>query len=355
MKNLTNLKEIPTSWYTDEAIFLQEQRSILTPDLNYVGHALMVPKINDYHVLPDQSQMIFHHQEGYLIVSNICRHRQAIMLNGRGNTSKIICPVHKWNYDNRGQFLNAPGFTEDVCLNLSARPIQSWRGILMDGKGDPNTIFSALSKAPELDFSDYVYSNTVTYDYQFNWKIFIDVYLDDYHIKSFHPGLRDLVDSNHISWEYADKYSVQKLGINKHFPKSNSINYRYWQEALFDYWKGKLPKHAAVWYLVYPATMIECYPEMVAISTLKPINPHECINQIDFFYPKTIVAEYPELIEFSRLAYMETADEDEEICNRIFKGKRLLTSQGKDDIGPYEAVTEEGIPIFHHYLLKNLY
>lgn len=355
MASLTNIKEIPTTWYTDEAVFLQEQKSILTQELNYVGHELMIPNVNDYHVLPDQSQTIFHHREGYLIVSNICRHRQAIMLNGRGNTNKIICPVHKWSYDNSGQFLNAPGFSEEVCLNLNARPLKSWRGLLMDGKDEPNAIFDALSKETTLDFTDYVYSNTVTYHYQFNWKIFIDVYLDDYHIKPFHPGLRGLVDSSQITWEYAKKYSVQKVGMNKHFPKSNSIHYRRWQEALFDYWKGKLPPHAAVWYLLYPATMIECYPEMIAISTLKPINPHECYNYVDFFYPQQIVSDYPEIIEYSRLAYMETADEDEEICNRIFQGKKLLTDKGQDDIGPYESFSEEGIPVFHQYLLKNLY
>ena len=33
------------------------------------------------------------------LLSNVCRHRQAIMLNGRGHTQNIVCPLHRWTYD----------------------------------------------------------------------------------------------------------------------------------------------------------------------------------------------------------------------------------------------------------------
>ena len=36
------------------------------------------------------------------LLSNICRHRQAIMLTASGNVQNIVCPVHRWTYDLSG-------------------------------------------------------------------------------------------------------------------------------------------------------------------------------------------------------------------------------------------------------------
>jgi phenylpropionate dioxygenase-like ring-hydroxylating dioxygenase large terminal subunit len=33
------------------------------------------------------------------LLSNVCRHRQSLLLEGRGNAQNIVCPVHRWTYD----------------------------------------------------------------------------------------------------------------------------------------------------------------------------------------------------------------------------------------------------------------
>ena len=43
-------------------------------------------------------------RDGVELISNVCRHRQAVMLRGRGNTgSNIVCPLHRWTYDLQGR------------------------------------------------------------------------------------------------------------------------------------------------------------------------------------------------------------------------------------------------------------
>ena len=38
------------------------------------------------------------------LLSNVCRHRQALMKRGRGSTGgNIVCPLHRWTYDMQGQ------------------------------------------------------------------------------------------------------------------------------------------------------------------------------------------------------------------------------------------------------------
>ena len=36
--------------------------------------------------------------------------RQAIMLEGAGNSKHIVCPIHRWTYDPAGHLIGAPHF-----------------------------------------------------------------------------------------------------------------------------------------------------------------------------------------------------------------------------------------------------
>ena len=40
----------------------------------------------------------------------------------------------------------------------------------------------------------------------YNWKTFIEVYLEDYHVGPFHPGLGQFVTCDDLSWEFGDWY-----------------------------------------------------------------------------------------------------------------------------------------------------
>jgi phenylpropionate dioxygenase-like ring-hydroxylating dioxygenase large terminal subunit len=54
----------------------------------YVGHALAVPEIGDHYALPQEGEgrALVRTPQGIELISNVCRHRQAVMLRGRGNT-----------------------------------------------------------------------------------------------------------------------------------------------------------------------------------------------------------------------------------------------------------------------------
>ena len=63
--------------------------------------------------------------------------------------------------------------------------------------------------AVDLDFSGFVYDRTTVTEYAFNWKTFIEVYLEDYHVVPYHPGLGPFVDCEQLKWEYGANWSVQ--------------------------------------------------------------------------------------------------------------------------------------------------
>ena len=123
--------------YLDEAVLEAERRLLFEPGRGYAGHELLVPNQGDYHVSgAEEGWALVHTPSGIRQVSNVCRHRQSVILEGRGNARNIVCPLHRWTYDMKGELLGAPHFPENPCLNLGKTPLQNWRGMLFAGRRD---------------------------------------------------------------------------------------------------------------------------------------------------------------------------------------------------------------------------
>ena len=90
--------QLSVSSYFDADLFQREQGLIFSDSPRYVGHELMVPQPGDFHTLPQEGEgrALVRTPRGVELISNVCRHRQAVMLRGRGNTSSnVVCPLHR--------------------------------------------------------------------------------------------------------------------------------------------------------------------------------------------------------------------------------------------------------------------
>ncbi len=120
---------LPPHVYFDEAIFQKELELLFRGGPGYVGHAGTVPKIGDYHTLKQEynGRMLVHNRAGIELISNICRHRQAIIQKGDGNTKHITCPLHKWSWNLQGEMQGAPHFGTNPCMHLRTWSLENWR------------------------------------------------------------------------------------------------------------------------------------------------------------------------------------------------------------------------------------
>ncbi|MBI1174298.1 MAG: Rieske 2Fe-2S domain-containing protein [Sideroxydans sp.] len=346
----------PLSWFFDPRVWEVEQRVLFEQGSGYVGHELMVPSLGDYHVLDwmDNARMLVRNENGVELLSNICRHRQATMLTGRGNAKNIMCPLHRWTYQMDGQLLGAPHFPQNPCLHLNKTPLQRWNGLLFTG---PRNIAKDLATVPafsEIDFNGYMLDRVEVDEYAFNWKTFIEVYQEDYHVGPFHPGLGKFVDCDDLAWEFGDWYSVQTVGINNALKKPGSPVYEKWAEQVLRYNNGQLPKYGAIWLTYYPNIMVEWYPNTLVVSTIVPRGPDACTNIVEFYYPEDIVLFERDYVEAEKKAYRETAVEDDTICLRMHQGRKSLYQRGIEEVGPYQSPTEDGLLHFHEFLRRNL-
>ena len=347
--------QLSVSTYFDADLFGREMELIYQSAPRYLGHELAVPEVGDFHTLlqEQEGRTLVRTAGGVELLSNVCRHRQALMLRGRGNTgSNIVCPLHRWTYDTRGQLIGAPHFADDPCLNLRNYPLQNWNGLLFEaprGGRDVAADLARLGPKADLDFSGYVFDSVHLHECAYNWKTFIEVYLEDYHVAPFHPGLGGFVSCEDLRWEFGAQHSVQTVGANNALAKAGSATYRKWHDAVLAYRNGVPPKHGAIWLTYYPGVMVEWYPHVLVVSTLFPQGPDKTLNMVEFFYPEEIAAFEREFVEAEQAAYWETCAEDDEIALRMDAGRKALLARGDDEVGPYQSPMEDGMQQFHEW------
>ena len=359
--------QLPVSSYFDAALLQRERELLFQQGPRYVGHAHAVPEAGDYYVLPQEKggRALVRKPDGSIeLLSNCCRHRQAIMLQGRGNLNtegaghaggNIVCPIHRWTYSCSGELLGAPHFAEDPGLHLPNYQLREWNGLLFEDNGrDIAADLAGMGPRAELNFDGYVLDRVEMHTCNYNWKTFIEVYLEDYHVGPFHPGLGNFVTCEDLRWEFSREYSVQTVGIANALRQSGSPVYQRWQKALLDYRSGEQPKFGAIWLTYYPHIMVEWYPHVLTVSTLYPVSVNQTMNMVEFYYPEDIAAFERGFVEAQRAAYMETCIEDDEIGERMDAGRKALLARGDNEVGPYQSPMEDGMQHFHEWYRKAL-
>ena len=398
--------QLPVSSYFDPALYALEMERIFKHGPRYVGHTLAVPNVGDYYALPQEKagRALVRNAGGIELISNVCRHRQAVMLQGRGSllhndkgaqSGNIVCPLHRWTYSGAhaggngkfsagppqgelapsggsdprsggawghhqsGMLIGAPHFAQDPCLHLNNYPLQEWNGLLFEANGiDVASQLAHMGPRADLSFDGFVLDRVEMHECNYNWKTFIEVYLEDYHVGPFHPGLGQFVTCDDLRWEFKDHYSVQTVGVANRLGKADatggSPTYERWQKALLNYTGGVPPKFGAIWLTYYPHTMVEWYPHVLTVSTLYPMGPNKTMNMVEFYYPEEIAAFEREFVEAQQAAYMETCVEDDEIAERMDAGRAALLARGDNEMGPYQSPMEDGMQHFHEWYRRQV-
>jgi phenylpropionate dioxygenase-like ring-hydroxylating dioxygenase large terminal subunit len=95
--------------------------------------------------------------------------------------------------------------------------------------------------------------------------------------------------------------------------------------------------------------MVEWYPHVLCVSTLSPQDVDRTLNVVEFYYPEDIALFEREFIEAEQAAYMETAIEDDDIGERMDRGRHALLMEGRNEVGPYQSPMEDGMQHFHEF------
>jgi choline monooxygenase len=272
---------------------------------------------------------------------NVCRHRAGPVAEDCGSRKLFRCGYHGWTYSLDGRLLNAPEMEGTCDFQLSdfgLRRVQAgeWGGLIfvnLDDSAEP--LMAALSELPaqteKFDLPRLRFYKRHDYVMECNWKVYIDNFLEGYHLPSVHPSLNRELDYSQYDITIYARHSVQSSPIRG--PENEAdVSRRYAQS------RGDL---AAEYYWIFPNWMLNCYPDNMSLNIVLPLGPERCVAVFAWFFPPEVLkTDAPETtFKFSD----EIQLEDGRICEIVY---RNLQSRSYSR-GRYSVKQERGLRHFH--------
>lgn len=347
---------LPVSWYFDPEILKIERQHLFAPGPKYGGHTSLVRKDGDYFTLGGQQtgKLLVRSNGQPHLVSNSCRHRQAEMLTGCGNTKNIVCPVHNWAYDLDGRQLAAPHFKENPCLDLERTALTEWNGLLFAGPRDIHREVSPLASWTELDTTNYTLERVDEEEHDLNWKVFLEVYLEDYHIGVVHPGFRVFVDPTDLKGALqavgGERFFCEQVNVRWPLPPAATPAFAEYQKVLMDVLAGRRPPFAAIWMCLFSGQLVEWYPYCMVATTYTPLSPTRTRLRSEYYFDREIAETRRDYVETGLAVLDEVTGEDHEASTKLHHGRRAMYDRGENAQGPYQLPMEQGLKRFHDCL-----
>jgi len=348
--DLADAWTLPARWYTDPAILPLEKEKIFFRTWQWVGSTSLVQRPGDFFTydLYGEPIVVTRSQEGRLRAwFNVCPHRAGPVAAGKGNRKSLQCRYHGWTFSLDGKLLNAPEFEgvshfapDMFCL----RPVQvtEW-GPFVFVNLDPDA-------PPFLDFLGNIPAEVAragfaigqmqpierrNYFLDCNWKVYVDNYLEGYHIPIAHPGLFREIDYDQYRVDTCRHYSSQFAPIRP-APDGGNIAGRDRRYLRSD------GETQALYYWVFPNLMLNFYPDNMQINIIVPLDTERTLTIFEWFFKSPGSGEGWESMQQSIAFSDEVQREDMEICNAV---QRNLHSRAYQQ-GRFSVKRENGV---HHF------
>jgi phenylpropionate dioxygenase-like ring-hydroxylating dioxygenase large terminal subunit len=190
---------MPKAYYMDPEILALEQEHLFAREWICIGRAEEVASPGDFMAfqLCDQPLVAVRGDDGVVrVMSNVCRHRGALLVEGRGRGKRLVCPYHHWSYDFEGRLAAAPrmeghsSFSSSAC-RLPAYATEEWCGFLFTClAANPPPLAPRLEPLKRLIGNYHMEQMTIRYladeVWNTNWKCLIENFMEGYHLSPLH-------------------------------------------------------------------------------------------------------------------------------------------------------------------------
>ena len=331
---------IPSSWYTDARLGPFEQRAVFRPSWQVVGHVSQVANAGDYvcATVAGEPIIVVRNADGEIrAFYNVCRHRGGpLAMDDHGACRMLQCRYHGWTYTLDGALRGVPRFDRTELFDradfaLVPVAVDVWEGLVWVCVGEPAlplaaTLDGIAERIAPQDLTGVRFHSRVEYAVACDWKVYVDNFLEGYHLPLVHPELCKTLDVSAYVTETFERHSLQHSPIRE-TPDG-----------------GVYGEGDAFYYFVFPNVMLNILPGRLQTNVVLPDGPGRCRVLFDFFYADGTA---PDQIA-GDLAFSDAVQqEDIEICEAVQRG---LASRGYDR-GRFSVECEAGV---HHFqaLLK---
>ncbi|HUP92901.1 MAG TPA: aromatic ring-hydroxylating dioxygenase subunit alpha [Solimonas sp.] len=336
---LESAHALAAPFYSDAEIFRLEQHAVFDRSWQLAADASALQEPGDHVVaeIASRSILLVRGADRTLrAFHNVCRHRAGPIALADGRGAKALhCKYHGWTYTLEGQLRSAPEM-QGACdfdvstIHLPQVQVGQWQSLVfvaLDPEVPPlDEVLAGIAQQAGLA-QPLAFQRRVSYTLDCNWKVYVDNFLEGYHLPHVHPALNKLLDYRSYTTTCARWHSLQ------HSPLEGADNF---------YGAG-----GAWYYFVYPNTMLNCLPGRLQTNRVLPLAVDRCRVDFDYWYP----AGEPGAEEQQRRAQdQEFSDqvqaEDAGICAAVQRG----LASGTYVAGRLCPKREAGVKHFHDLL-----
>jgi len=285
--------------------------------------------------------------------SNVCRHRAGPIATGAGPCANVLrCQYHGWSYALDGRLIGTPDvdgveFFDRSTMGMVPIRLEQWQNLLFvnfDQHAEPLSAFlgDIPQRAAGFNFQGLELVERRDYVIDCNWKVYVDNYLEGYHIPIAHPGLMKEIDYNQYRVETFRYYSQQFAPLRAAQPGAERI-------YSTDDGSGE-----ALYFWLFPNLMLNLYTDNISTNLIVPLGPEKTLTIFEWFFHKPADAAGAERLK-QRIARAvafsdEVQQEDIFLCESVQKGLRSATYER----GRYSVKRENGLHHFHALLAEFL-
>ena len=264
-------------------------------------------------------------------LSNVCTHRGNILVGAPCQAPQIRCGYHSRRFDLAGRMAFMPEFGAarnfpSAADDLPSPPFGEWRGHgfaalapaapLADFVGD----MAARVAGEPLERMRHDAARDRDFVVEAHWALYVENYLEGFHIPFVHPGLNQVVDYSTYSGEIF-RYSNVQIAESRQ------------REAAAQYW----------W--IFPNLMLNFYPWGLSLNLVSP----EGLERTRVAF-RAFVHDASKLGTGAGAALDRVEEEDEAIVRAVQRGVKSRLYAG----GRYSPTRERGVHHFHRLLCEFL-
>jgi len=266
---------------------------------------------------------------------NMCTHRGMRLLRGDEKlNSSIICPYHNWNFNLKGELKGIPqgkefGNIDKGCLGLKKVQCEVWQDMIfinLNLKAEPlSAILNPIKNRifPYDDKNELEFNDGYSYIINSNWKIFVENYMDVYHLSHIHKESLKEYDHKNSDYEFINRQWLFYQPLTKEGSNSSS-----WWDGYMGKLKSFNGDKGAYVSMLFPNFGITATENMCIYVSINPISSTE--TKIDVYiksssgskkYKMPIVYDYREkkISKEKLLSKPDVMNEDIYACEMIQK------------------------------------
>ena len=337
-------RTLPSLFYHDDELF-NKLKSVFQ-GWQFAAHS---SQLNCNNVIPldhvesiTGEPMILIKSDGTKCISNICTHRGMRLVKTPCTRKSLQCEYHGRTFDLEGDFRHMPEFQEALGFpseedNLRSFPLSEWQGMhFVSNENKAKLPWETLeSRLSFLDIESFIHDSKRDRDHfiSANWMLYVDNYLEGFHIPFVHPELNQALDySGYVTETFEG--GVLQIGkamegdVKFDLPKNHPD---YGQEI------------AAYYLWLFPNMMFNFYPWGMSLNIVVPVSSTES----RVLYRGYVKDE--NLAQGGAGSILDTVEiQDQQIIEMVQKSMRSKAY----DRGRYSPTMEQGVHHFHRMISK---